>query len=183
MNSNLGYIAIDLTDASRQMLSDIVSQKIPEKDYFQSFDSGYTYINGNVCRKAHLTICYGIKNLDSEKRFKATKIKLNLQHNAKIKDIQINLGYTGKYYIIVAVPEISQDIFRFDAWIRRTNEIIADALPFNPHLALCYIKNEGNGYPTKILKYFQQKLIGKTVEFESFNFYRKQTKTLPVSFK
>lgn len=40
MNNNLGYVAIDLSDVSRQMLFDIVSQKIPEKDYFKSSDPG-----------------------------------------------------------------------------------------------------------------------------------------------
>lgn len=169
--NNLGYIAIDFTDTSKQMLFDIVSQKIPEEDYYQSFDPGYSYINGNVCLKGHLTICYGIKNPDLEKRFKTAKLKLNWQQDIKIKDIQINLGYKGEYYIVVAIPEIDQDIFLFDSWIRQNNEVDSDALPFDPHLALCYIKNQGNGYATEILKYFQEKLIGKTLKLESLNFY------------
>lgn len=176
MNNNFGYIAIDLTDTSKQMLFDIISQKIPEKDYFQSLDPGYAYINGNVCQKGHITICYGIKNTDLGKRFEAAKIKIDWQRNTKIKDVQINLGYKAKYYIIVAVPEINKDFFRFDSWIRQNNEIIPDALPFNPHIALCYIKNQDNEYPTELLKYFQEKLIGETVEFESINFYHKQSR-------
>lgn len=183
MNNNLGYIAIDLSDASRKMLFDIVSQKISEKDYFQSFDPGYTYINGNVCQKAHLTICYGIKNPDLKKRFKAAKLKLKWQQDIKIKDVQINLGYEGKYYILVIIPEINQDIFLFDSWIRKNNEIIPDASPFDPHLALCYIKNQSDEYPTKLLKYFQEKLIGKTMEFESVNFYQEQTHTSLINLK
>lgn len=169
--NNLGYIAIDFTDAGKQVLFDIVSQRIPEKDYYQSFDPGYTYINGNVCLKGHLTICYGIKNLDLEKRFRAAKLIINWRQDIKIKDIQINLGYKGEYYIVVAIPEIDQNIFLFESWIRQSNEIVSDALPFDPHLALCYIKKQDNGYPTEILKYFQEKLIGKTLKLESLNFY------------
>lgn len=171
MNNDLGYIAIDLSNASRQMFSDIVSEKISGKDYFQSFDPGYTYINGNVSLKAHLTICYGIKNLDLEKRLKMAKLKLNFSRNIKIKNVQINLGYKGEYYIIVAIPEVDKNIFSFDSWIRQNNEIVTDAPPFDPHLALCYIKNKGNGYKTEILKYFQEKLVGKTINLESVNFY------------
>lgn len=171
MNNSLGYVAIDLSDVSRQMLFNTVSQKIPEKDYFKSSDPGYTYINGNVCQKGHLTICYGIKNLNLEKRFKAARIKLNWKPKIKIKDIQINLGYMGKYYIIVAVPEIDQSIFSFDSWIRQNNEIVSDASPLDPHLSLCYIKNQDKVNPTELLKYFQEKLIGKTVKIESVNFY------------
>lgn len=174
MSNDLGYIAIDLSDDNRQMLSDIVSQKIQEEDYFKSQDSGYTYINGNVCLKAHLTICYGIKNLDLDKKFKVAKLKINWQKNIKIKDVQINLGYLEKYYIIVAVPEIDQNIFSFDSWIRQNNEIVSDSLPFDPHISLCYIKNQNNKNPTKILQYFQEKLISKTLELESLNFYPPQ---------
>jgi len=171
MNNDLGYIAIDLSDVSRQMLFDIVSQKIPEKDYYQSLDSDYPYIDGNVSQKAHLTICYGITNLDLEKRFKAAKLKLNFKPSTKIKAIQINLGYKGEYYILVADPEIDKDIFSFDSWIRDNNQIVTDSSHFDPHLALCYIKNQGNENTAEILKYFQDKLIGKTVNFESVNFY------------
>lgn len=174
MNNNLGYIALDLSSASKGALFDIVSKKIPEKDYFQSLDPGYAYINGNVCQKAHVTICYGIKNLDLKKKFKAAKLKLNWQLNARIKAIQINLGYKGKYYIIVAIPKINREIFLFDSWIRQNNEIIPDALPFNPHIALCYIKNQDNICSTELLKYFQEKLNGKIIEFEAVNFYNKQ---------
>ncbi len=171
MSNDLGYVVIDLSGTSRQMLFDIISQKIPGKDYFQSFDPGYTYINGNVSLKGHLTICYGIKNLDLEKRFKAAKLKLNWQQNIKIKNIQINLGYKGEYYIVVAIPEIDQNILLFDSWVRQNNEIVSESLPFDPHLALCYIKNQDNRYPTEILKYFQEKLTGKTLKLESLNFY------------
>lgn len=174
MNNNLGYVAIDCSDESKQMLFNIVSQKIPEKDYFRSQDPGYTYINGNVCQKSHLTICYGIKNLDLEKRFKAAKLKLNLQKNIKIKDIQIHLGYQSKYYIIVAIPEVYQDIFSLDSWIRQNNDIVPDASSFDPHLSLCYVKNQDNTSPADLLKYFQEKLIGKTIRFESVNFYLPQ---------
>lgn len=175
MDNNLGYVAIDLFESSKQMLFDIVSRKISGKDYFQSFDPGYTYINGNVCLKAHLTICYGIKNPDLEKRFKDAKIKINWQRNTKIKDVQINLGYKAKYYIIVAIPQINEDMFHFDSWIRQNNEVISNNLPFDPHIALCYIKNQNNIHPTKLLKYFQEKLVGKTLEFESVNFYCEET--------
>lgn len=183
MNNNLGYVTIDLTDASKQMLFNIISEKIPEKDFFQSFDSGYTYINGNVSRKAHLTICYGIENLDLEKRFKTAKLKLKWLRNTKIKEIQINLGYKGKYYIIVAIPEISEAIFQFDSWIRQNNEIFPDALPFDPHIALCYIKNKKDMRPAKLLKYFQDKLIDKIIEFDSINFYYEQTPTPLINLK
>ncbi len=171
MNNDLGYVTIDLSDASKQMLFDIVFQKIPKKDYYQSPDPGYTYINGNVCQKGHLTICYGIKNSDLGKKFKDAKLKLNWQRKIKIKNIQINLGFEKKYYILVAIPKINKDIFSFDTWIRQTNDIVSNASPFDPHLALCYIKNQGTRYSTGILKYFQEKLIGKTIEFESVNFY------------
>ncbi len=174
MNNDLGYIAIDLTYSSKQMLFDIVTQKIPEKDYFQSFDPGYTYINGNVSLEGHLTICYGIKNLDLEKRFKAAKLIINWQQNIKIKDIQLNPGYQGKYFIIVAIPEIDQNIFLFDSWIRQNNDVVPNTSPFDPHIALCYIKNQDNGYPSEILKYFKEKLIGKTLKLESLNFYPPQ---------
>lgn len=175
MNNNLGYVAIDCSDESKQMLSNIVAKKITEKDYFRSQDPGYTYINGNVCQKSHLTICYGIKNLDLEKRFKATKLKLNLQKNIKIKDIQIHIGYQSKYYIIVAIPEVDQDAFLFDSWIRKNNEVAPESLPFDPHLSLCYVKNQDNTSPADLLKYFQEKLIGKTIGFESVNFYLPQS--------
>ncbi len=171
MDNDLGYIAIDLSNASRQMLFDIVSQEIPKKDYYQSLDPDYAYINGNVSQKAHLTICYGIKNLDIEKRFKAAKLKLNFKRNIKIKNIQINLGYRGEYYIIVAIPEIDKDTFSFNSWIRQNNEIITDAPDFDPHLALCYIKNQGNEDVGEILRYFQENLIDKTVKFDSVNLY------------
>lgn len=181
MNNNLGYVAIDLSDTTKQMLFDFVSQQISKKDYFQSFDPGYTYINGNVCLKAHLTICYGVENSDLEKRFKNAKIKLNWQRTTKIKDVQINLGYMGKYYIVVVTPEIKKDIFWFNSWIRQNNEIIPEALPFDPHIALCYVKNQNNEYPTELLKYFQEKLIGKTLEFESVNFYCEETCTTLIN--
>lgn len=171
MNNDLGYIAIDLTDSSKQILFDVVSQMIPKEDYYQSLDSGYTYINGNVCLKSHLTICYGIKNLDLEERFKAAKLIINWQKEIKIKNIQINLGYQGKYYIVVAIPEIDQDIFLFDSWIRQNNEVISNTLPFDPHIALCYLKNKETINPAETLKYFQEKLIGKTLKLESLNFY------------
>lgn len=170
MDNDLSYVAIDLTDESKQMLFDLVSQIIQKKDYFQSFDPGYTYINGNVAKIGHLTLCYGITNLDLKQRFEASELKLNWQNGAVIKDIQINLGYQGKYYAIVALPEISKDIFEFDEWIRSSNDIIPDSAPFDPHLALCYIKNPGN-YPAEIFKEIRKKLVGKAVEFESINFY------------
>lgn len=170
MNNYLSYVAIDLTDESKQMLFNLISQTIQEKDYFQSLDPGYAYINGNVAKKGHLTLCYGIKNLDMKKKFEEAKLKLDWQHYAVIKDIQINLGYQGKYYVIVAIPEVDKNIFSLDTWIRNSNEIIADSSPFDPHLALCYIKNQGN-YPSEIFKNIQEKLIGKTVEFDSLNFY------------
>lgn len=171
MSNNLGYVALDLSESSKQMLSDIVSQKIPEKDYFQSFDPGYTYINGNVSLKAHLTICYGIKNQDLEERFKVAKLKLSWQQSIKIKDMQINLGYERKYYVIIAIPEIDQEIFSFDSWIRQKNEVTPETSPFDPHIALCYIKNKDKNYPVELLKYFQEKLISKTLKIESLNFY------------
>lgn len=183
MDNNLGYIAIDLSDTSKQMLFDIVSQKIQEKDYFKSNDPDYTYINGNVCKKGHLTICYGVKNLDVQKRFQAVKLKINWKQNIKIKNIQINLGYMGKYYIIVAIPEIDKDIFSFDSWIRQNNEIVSDASSFDPHLALCYIKNQNNANPTQLLKYFQDNLIGKTVKLESVNFYPPMSQGKVVLFR
>ncbi len=183
MNDSLGYVAIDLTDTSKDMLFEIVSQRIPEKDYFQSFDPGYTYINGNVCQKAHITVCYGIKNTGLGKRFKAAKIKLDWQRKARIKDAQINLGYMGKYYIVVVIPEIEKDIFKFDSWVRLSNDIIPETLPFNPHIALCYIKNQDNKYPDKLLKYFQEKLVGKTVGFEAVNLYHEQLHTSLINLK
>ena len=170
MDNYLSYVAIDLADESKQMLFHLVSQIIPESDYFQSLDPGYAYINGNVAKKGHLTLCYGIKNLDFKKRFDAAKLKINWQHTAVIKNIQINLGYQGKYYVVVAIPEIDKDIFEFDIWIRSNSDIIPDSATFDPHLALCYIKNSGN-YPTEIFKDLQEKLVGKTVNFGSVNLY------------
>ena len=171
MSHNLGYVAIDLSNASRQMLFNSICQNIPEKNYFQSLDLDYTYINGNVSQKGHITLCYGIKNSDLKKKFKAAKLKLTWQHSALIEDIQINLGYGGKYYIVVAIPEIHEDIFSYDQWIRNNNNIISGSSFFNPHLALCYIKNLNNNYLSKILKTLREKLVGKTIEFESVNFY------------
>lgn len=183
MNNNLGYVAIDLTKPSRQMLFDIVSKKIPEKDFFRSLDSGYTYINGNVCKKGHLTICYGIKNLDLKERFKTAKLKINWQKSIKIKNVQINLGYKEKYYVVVAIPEINQNIFLFNSWIRQNNELVSDALPFDPHIALCYLKKRNNEYPNEVLKYFQKKLIGKNLKLESLNYYLPLGKSKITLFK
>lgn len=183
MDNNLGYVAIDLSDTSKQMLFDIVSQKIPRKDYFQSFDPGYTYINGNVCLQAHLTICYGVKNPNLGKRLKTSEIKLEWQRNTKIKAVQINPGYMEKYYIIVAIPEISEAFFRLDSWIRQNNEVIPESLPFDPHIALCYVKNQNNVYPTELLKFFQEKLVGKALEFESVNLYCEESCTTLINLK
>lgn len=171
---NPGYVAIDLTEESKQMLFDLINQKIPNKDYYQSQDPGYTYINGNVSKKGHLTICYGVKNTNLKEKFDVAKLKINWQKKSKIKNIQINPGYKGLYYIVVAIPEIDKDIYTFDQWIRENNDIVIESFAFDPHLALCYIKNQDNCDSSEILKYFQEKLIGKTVEFESVNFYPSQ---------
>lgn len=171
MKNDFGYVVLELTLKSKKMLSDIVSLKFLKKDFFVSSDPGYTHINGNVCQKAHVTICYGIKNSDLQKRFKASKLNIRWQKTAKIKNAEVNLGYMDKYYIIVAIPEISHNIHLFGSWIRKNNELISDAPVFDPHISLCYIKNTFNDYPTEILDFFQKKMVGKTVQFDSVNFY------------
>lgn len=181
MNNDFGYVALDLTPKSRKMLSDAVSLKFSKKNFFVSQDPGYTYINGNVCKKAHVTVCYGINNSDLQSRFKASKQNIRWQKTTKIKNVEVNLGYMDKYYIIVAIPEISNGIHLFDSWIRENNELIPDASALDPHISLCYIKNTFNKYPTGILEFFQKKMVGKTVQFDSVNFYtpkNRQRKTL-----
>lgn len=176
----LGGIGIDLTEESKQMLFEVVSKLIPKKDYFQSFDPGYTYINGNVTKKGHITICYGVKNSNLKKQFDSSNLKIKWQKVSVIKEIQINLGYQGLYYVIVAIPEIDKDILLFYDWVRKNNELLPDSPSFDPHLALCYIKNQGN-YPKELLKKLQQKLVGKTVKFDSVNFYYADEKIGSVS--
>ncbi len=176
----LGGIGIDLSDASKQMLFDLMSQLISEKDYFQSHDLGYTYINGNVTKKGHITICYGVKNPDLKKQFDNSKLKINWQHSALIKDIQINLGYQDLYYVVVAIPEISKDIYSLNDWVRANNDLIPDSPSFEPHIALCYIKNQRQ-LPSKIFKDLQEKLISKTIEFQSVNFYSGDNKIGSIS--
>ena len=164
----LGGVGIELTEQSKQMLSDMVAKLISEEDYFQSFDEGYTYINGNVAKKGHITVCMGIKNSDLKQKFEKSQLKIN-QSNCTIKEIQINLGYQGLYYIIVAIPEVGEDILAFNEWIRSNNDIHPGSPDFDPHISLCYIKNPGK-YPGELYKEFQDKLIGKKLDFESIHF-------------
>lgn len=171
MNKNPGYVAIDLSDKSKQMLFDVINQKISKNDYFQSFDPGYTYINGNVCKKGHLTICYGVKNSNLKNKFDDARLKLKWQNKSTIKNIQVNLGYKGLYYIVVTIPEIDKDIYKFDQWIRKNNDIIPDSSVFDPHMALCYVKNSDKISAEKLLAKLQKCLVGKEIEFESVNFY------------
>src|SRR5437870_3173482 len=102
---SLGGVGIKLTEESKQELFDLINQLISENQYFQSFDEGYTYINGNVTKKGHITVCTSIKNADLKERFEEANLDIK-QRSAKIKEIQINLGWEGLYYIIVAIPEI-----------------------------------------------------------------------------
>jgi hypothetical protein len=177
MNSNsdkvpddhLGGIGIDLTQESRQMLFDLFAQLVPEKDYYQSFDPGYTYINGNVAKKGHVTICYGVKNFNLKKHLEDSDLKINWQKTALIKEIQVNLGYQDLYYVIVAIPGIDKEIYAYSDWISANNELVPISPAFDPHIALGYIKNPGH-FPSEILEELKEKLLGKSVEFESVNF-------------
>lgn len=176
----LGAVGIDLTDASKQMLYNLISQLIPKKDYFQSFDPGYTYINGNVTKKGHITICFGVKNSNLKQQFDSSNLKINWQKSVVIKEIQINLGYQGLYYVIVAISQIDKAVYLFDKWVRSNNELMPDSPSLDPHIALCYIKNQGS-YPTGLFKKLQEKLVGKTVEFDSVNFYSGDDKIGSIS--
>jgi hypothetical protein len=64
----------------------------------------------------------------------------------------------------------SKDIYYFSDWIRANNELMPNPPIFDPHIALGYIKNPGH-FPSEILEELKVKLIGKSVEFESVNFY------------
>lgn len=177
---HLGGIGIDLTQGSKQMLFDIFAQLVPEKDYYQSFDPGYTYINGNVAKKGHVTICYGVNNLNLKKQLEDSDLKINWQKKALIKEIQVNLGYQGLYYVIVAIPKIDEVIYKYSEWIRVNNELMPNSPIFDPHIALGYMKNPGH-FPSEILEELKEKLIGKSVEFESVNFYYLDDKVGSIS--
>ncbi len=169
-DDHLGGLGIDLTEESRQMLFDLFAQLIPEKNYYQSFDPGYTYINGNVAKKGHVTICYGVKNSNLKKQLEDSDLKINWQKTALIKEIQVNIGYQGLYYVIVAIPEIDKNTYEYADWIRANNELMPVSPAFDPHIALGYVKNQGK-FPTEIFEQLKEKLIGKSVEFDSVNFY------------
>ena len=175
----LGGIGIELSEESKDTLFQLVDGLIAKNDYFQSFDEGYTYINGNVSKKGHITVCTGIYSADVKKKFDHSELKIS-QSSCTIKEIQINLGYQELYYIIVAIPQVESEILLFNDWIRKNTVVHAGAPEFDPHITLCYIKNQGQ-YPAVLYQEFKKALVGKKLDFKSIHFsvpYTKEKETL-----
>lgn len=171
----LSGVGIDLTLESKQLLFKTIEEFIPQKDFYKSSDLGYSYINGNVTNNGHLTICFNVKNPNLYQQFISSGLNIKWPRNAVIKEIQVNLGWQNLYYVVVAIPQLDNEIYKFDNWIRSNNQLLPDSPIFDPHIALCYIKNTGV-FLKELFEKLKKQLIGKTVNFESVNFYQADNK-------
>jgi len=165
-----GCVQVDVDTKSKEYLHDAVSNLIP-KDWFY-FSNTVSYVKGDVSPLAHLTICYGVKNGDLNTKLKQTKINLQPVKESKIKKIGFWMGLQNRYILIFAVPELSKEIFEFDKWIRKNNEITETSLKFEPHISLCYIKNISKISAIELVKTFSNCVMGKTIEYEGIYFVK-----------
>jgi len=172
-NDVYGYVQMDLDKKTKQLLHQAISNSVdPEQSYYSD---SISYIKGDVTAKAHMTVCYGVKNSDLHERFAKSNLAIQNSKESIISNIGFWPGFKDEYYLIFATPEENKDLYKLDNWIRKNNDISEKSLSFEPHISLCYIKHLPKKSLDTIISELSKNLIGKKIKFESISFFKPAT--------
>lgn len=169
-NDCYGYVQMDLDKKTKQLLHQAVSYSVdPEQSYYSD---SISYIKGDVTAKAHMTVCYGVKNSDLHERFAKSNLAIQNSKESIISKIGFWTGFKDEYYLIFAIPEENKELYMLDNWIRKYNDISEKSLSFEPHISLCYIKHISKKSLDAMILELSKNLVGKKIKFESVSFFK-----------
>ncbi len=169
-NDCYGYVQMDLDKKTKQLLHQAVSYSVdPEQSYYSD---SISYIKGDVTAKAHMTVCYGVKNSDLHERFAKSNLAIQNSKESIISKIGCWTGFKDEYYLIFAIPEENKELYKLDRWIRKNNDISEKSLSFEPHISLCYIKHLPKKTLDTIISELSKILVGKKIKFESVSYFK-----------
>ena len=169
-NDCFGYVQMDIDKKTKQLLHQAVSNSVDPKHYYYS--DSISYIKGDVTAKAHMTVCYGVKNSDLHERFAKSNLAIQNSKESMVSNIGCWPGFKDEYYLIFAIPEENKELFMLDNWIRKNNDISEKSLSFEPHISLCYIKHIPKKSLAIIISKISKILVGKKIKFEGVSFFK-----------
>jgi len=169
----LGSVQIFLTSKDQDRLHRIITDTIPPHLFYYS--PKVRRIQGDVTLKSHLTVCFGVKNSDLDRKFREEHFYFGTLNPAKILEVNHWPSSRHIYSVVHLVPRVDNRIYDFDKWLREVNDLSSQAPPFIPHITLCYLKYLPDTEMNHLIGQLSQKLTNTQISFSDVAFIRPVT--------